>query len=100
MGDYMPQKNCVMKIDKYFKRMLGSGIKDAPVCTDDECPNCWGKQQYDGKVHEVRSREHIDLNNANRKLGWIEAYVIKHFEGIGVRLRKGRKVSPVSKKEW
>jgi hypothetical protein len=88
-----------MKIYAFFMALLGQRKKT--VCNlEEDCPNCWGQQLYNGEVKEVLSREHIDLKNAKRKLGWIEAYVIKHFEGIGVRIKNGRKVSPASKEEW
>jgi hypothetical protein len=61
---------------------------------DEYCPNCWGEQEYDGKVREVLAREHIDLNNVEENLGWIEAYVIEHFEGIKIKEENGRKVCP------
>ena len=64
------------------------------------CPNCWGQQEYDGKVREVLMKKHVDLNNVESELGWIEAYFIENFEGIKVKDENGRKVCPACKNEY
>lgn len=59
----------------------------------DDSPNNWGRFEYQGEQKTLRARERIDHNNADVKLGWIEAYVIKRFEGLKVRGYK-RKMKP------
>ena len=46
------------------------------------CPNCWGYQEYEGKLRDTLHNEHIDLNNLKEKRGWIQEHVIKNFDGI------------------
>lgn len=53
-----------------------------PVSEELNCPNCWGRQEYDGQYCDARIQKKIDLKNAEVKLGWILAYVIKKFDGI------------------
>ncbi|MEM7106530.1 MAG: hypothetical protein AAF502_25625 [Bacteroidota bacterium] len=48
------------------------------------CPNCWGKQEYEGKFLEALNNEKIDLNNIDNKKGWIQAYATRNFEGIKI----------------
>jgi len=49
------------------------------------CPNCWGRQEYEGKFLEAMQKENIDLNNIDLKKGWIQAYATRNFEGITIR---------------
>ena len=49
------------------------------------CPNCWGRQEYEGQFLEAIRNEQIDLNNIDQKKGWIDAYFTRHFEGIKLR---------------
>lgn len=49
------------------------------------CPNCWGRQEYHGGFLKVIKNEIIDLNNIDQKKGWIDAYFVRHFEGIKLK---------------
>lgn len=51
------------------------------------CPNCWGKQEYDGKVRRLYKDKQIDVNNHKAHYSFIRNFVIKHIDGI--RLKKG-----------
>lgn len=59
------------------------------------CPNCWGHQEYEGRIKEAVRTEQIDLNNIDQKKGWIDAYATKYFEGIRLRKVKGEFLCPV-----
>jgi hypothetical protein len=48
------------------------------------CPNCWGRQEYQGKFFEAVKREGIDTQNITEKKGWIQAYAEQHFSGINL----------------
>lgn len=50
--------------------------------SDNYCPNCWGRQEYAGKLYQAIEQEAIDLNNITAKKGWIQAYAANHLEGI------------------
>jgi len=54
------------------------------------CPNCWGRQEYAGDFMEAIHKEHIDLNNVDKKRGWIQAYAAEYLEGI--KLKDSQKV--------
>lgn len=46
------------------------------------CPNCWGRQEYQGKFFEAVKREGIDTQNLTEKKGWVQAYAEQHLSGI------------------
>ncbi len=46
------------------------------------CPNCWGRQEYEGNFYKALKPEIIDTNNVEDKRGWIEGYVEKNLLGI------------------
>ena len=57
--------------------------KEKPTETPEGvCPNCWGRQEYQGKFFEAVKREGIDTQNITEKKGWIQAYAEKHLSGI------------------
>lgn len=55
------------------------------------CPNCWGRQEYQGQFNEDIKKEEITLNNIDQKKGWIEAYAAKNLHGIRLQ-KKGNKI--------
>ena len=64
------------------------GIKSSTpetVVPEGLCPNCWGKQDYDGQYLEGMRKDNIDLNNATAKLGWIQALALEKVEGIKLK---------------
>jgi hypothetical protein len=65
-------------------RQLLSGKKTNEV-PESYCPNCWGRQEYEGAFLDAVRQEKIDLNNIDQKKGWIDAYAVRHFEGIKLR---------------
>ncbi len=46
------------------------------------CPNCWGRQEYEGQFFEAMKNEGIDVNNVSEKVGWVQDYADKHLAGI------------------
>jgi len=46
------------------------------------CPNCWGRQEYEGQFFEAMKNEGIDVNNVSEKKGWVQDYADKHLAGI------------------
>ena len=55
---------------------------------DQQCPNCWGKQEYGN--HEIQSMrlQKLDLNNLNQTVGWISAYTTRYFDGLRKKANK------------
>lgn len=61
------------------------------------CPQCWGRQEYEGKFYEAVHKEKVDLNNINEKKGWINAYVTQNLEGIKLKEVEGTRECPSCK---
>lgn len=55
------------------------------------CPNCWGRQEYQGAFKEAIAKEEVTLNNIDQKKGWVDAYATKYLHGIKLE-KKGNKV--------
>ncbi len=73
-----------MTIIQRIKNLL-LGKKETTETPENYCPNCWGRQEYEGQLLEAIRNEKIDLNNIDQKKGWIDAYATKHFEGIRLK---------------
>jgi hypothetical protein len=67
---------------------------------DGLCPNCWGRQEYGGKFFEAINSEKVDLNNAEEKRGWIQAYIAKRLLGINLINKHGSTECPACKKTF
>jgi len=59
----------------------------------DYCPNCWGKQEYQGKIVEAAEKANVDLNNIEEQRGWIQAYAAKHLQQLKLRKDDGKTCS-------
>ena len=70
-----------MKLFKKIVQVLKGNSKDQTLVKS-HCPNCWGHQEYGHSICEPIDKENIDLNNIDRKKGWIEAYAIRNFSGF------------------
>lgn len=46
------------------------------------CPNCWGRQEYEGDFFDAMKNEGINVNNVSEKVGWVQDYADKHLSAI------------------
>ena len=69
-----------MNIFQTFKNF----IKPRPSSNTPEgfCPNCWGRQEYQGAFYNAIKNEEITTKNVDQKKGWIEVYVERNLTGI------------------
>ena len=51
------------------------------------CPNCWGKQEYDGIIRDMYEDKQIDVNNHQANYAFIQDFVVNKLDGI--KLKKG-----------
>lgn len=80
-----------MGLFEWFKKKKEEG---KPLFTEEElqdvgvCPNCWGRQDYDGQFLEVIEDRQVDVNNkyTNSRKAFIQEFVETHVDGI--RLKK------------
>lgn len=49
------------------------------------CPNCWGRQEYEGQFFEAMENQEVDINNINDKKGWVQDYADKHLSLIHLK---------------
>lgn len=66
-------------VNKIINYLNNDNSSSAP---EGVCPNCWGRQEYEGDFKNAIRSEKIDLNNIDQHKGWIQAYAAKHFDGI------------------
>jgi hypothetical protein len=45
------------------------------------CPNCWGRQQYDGKIRDMQKDKQIDVNNHKDSYMVIQEFVKTNIDG-------------------
>ncbi len=75
-------------ITKLFGKKNHSKLfTDTELAQAGACPNCWGQQEYDGKVRELIEDKQIDVNNHETKHAFIQDFVVNHVSGI--HLKKG-----------
>lgn len=73
-----------MKVFESIVNFLNKKEKstDAP---EGFCPNCWGRQEYEGQFFEAMENQNVDINNINEKKGWIQDYADKNLSGIQLK---------------
>tara|TARA_B110000240_G_C13477373_1_gene443736 strand:+ start:1361 stop:1636 length:276 start_codon:yes stop_codon:yes gene_type:complete len=82
-----------MNLLKSFKKFLEK--KDnSTEGPEGFCPQCWGRQEYEGKFYEAVYKEKINTKNLASKQGWINAYVKQNLEGIKLEAANGIKGCP------
>ncbi len=65
-------------INSIYKRSKDSGKQVKETTTDVLCPNCWGRQEYEGHFYKAIKAKTIK-EEKNRK-GWIRSYVQEHIK--------------------
>jgi hypothetical protein len=60
------------------------------------CPNCWGKQEYDGRFVEAARDRQIDINNKDNTStrAFIQNFMSKYVDGISLRKEGDRRICP------
>lgn len=61
----------------YFKNK-----ETLPQSPKEICPNCWGKQEYQGKFFKALKNEKVDIDNYGKKMGWIKKYAEENLNTI------------------
>ena len=58
------------------------------------CPNCWGKQEYDGMYQEKAKDRQIDINNHSSQAtqAFVQNFITEHVDGIRLKDENNRLV--------
>lgn len=73
--------NMFQSIINYLKKKE-EGVNETP---EGFCPNCWGRQEYEGQFFEALENENVSVNNINEKKGWILDYAEKNLSSIQLK---------------
>jgi len=48
------------------------------------CPNCWGRQEYEGEIRDAVRDRQIDINNhaSDATRAFIQDFVVQKIDGI------------------
>lgn len=67
-----------MALFDFFKK------KEKTTIPDEICPNCWGRQEYEGKFIEVAKDRQIDISNhdSTATKAFVQEFVTTHLDGI------------------
>lgn len=64
-----------------FSRIFRKKSELTVSCPNDVCPNCWGTQEYAGKILHAMKDSEIDFNNHVKKKSFIQQYVQDQISG-------------------
>lgn len=75
----LTQKMRTMKfVEKIAAFFRGEGKIDSnSLITADVCPNCWGKQEYNGEI-----KKYIKIKDSLGKKAFVAKFVETHLDGI------------------
>ena len=52
---------------------------------DNNYPNGWGRDEYNGHFYARIKQENLDVNSIQSNVGWVQAYANKHLSGISLK---------------
>ncbi len=84
----------------FFQSLFGKGkttVESADLVEAGVCPNCWGKQDYDGKFVqfvEDATKDNVN-NNAQNKKAFIQQFVETNISGIKLKREGATQRCPV-----
>lgn len=81
----------------FFSRSPDDTRGDTP---DGLCPNCWGRDEYDGQVRDVAKDRQINVNNHQERYAFIQQFVVNHVDGIRLKNHGGRTVCDTCKANY
>lgn len=88
-----------------FLNKLFGGEKNSEMLSDDEiveagvCPNCWGRQAYDGQYKEFvedRTKSNINHDKQGQK-AFVQQFVETNITGIRLKKDGDQQTCPVCK---
>ena len=74
--------NIKESIKKYFKNKAED--KETGLAPEGVCPNCWGKQEWDGHFHELIRAKNVTPETDTYN-NFIKEIVTKHIDGIVIK---------------
>ncbi len=67
---------------KLFRRQSKGGILKV---SENNCPNCWGDQEYDGMIRKKYRDPQISVNNHLRNYTFIKKFIVTYLSGIKLK---------------
>ena len=71
---------------------ISKGNSKDTITPEGICPNCWGRQEYQGKFYEAIENENVNIDNIVKKKGWIDAYASEFLSGIQLQTDKNNEM--------
>ncbi|GEM_PF-2400107 len=71
------------QISKFFSSLSGK----AEEVTTVDCPNCWGREEYDGVKYQAVVNQTPTVKSGKKDIGWIQEYTAQYLSHQG-RLKK------------
>lgn len=70
------------RITNFFKAK--SKNQDTDAAPEGVCPNCWGKQEWEGEYYEQMKAKNVTPESDTYN-NWIKEFVTKHIDGIALK---------------
>lgn len=72
----------VQSIKRFFRAK--SNNQETGPAPEGICPNCWGKQEWEGEYYKQMKSRNI-TSESDTYTNWIKEFVTKHIEGIALK---------------
>ena len=72
----------IEKLVTFFRLSKSESQSQAP---EGYCPNCWGIQEWDGKIRKMYEDKQIDVNNHEAHYAFIQEFVVNQIDGIRLK---------------
>ena len=83
----------------FFKKAKTNNLEEADLIDAHACPNCWGKQEWDGEfVALVNDRQRAaNLKDPTAQKAFVEQFIEERITGIRLKSDGDRFVCPTCK---
>lgn len=86
-----------MGLFDFFKKKKASSIGEQDLLEANVCPNCWGKQDYDGQFVNYVKDQQKDVVNKQTQKAFIGKFVDTYVSGIRLKSEGNQLSCPACK---
>ena len=87
-------------IKRFFNRNSTPPVTNEELLEQNLCPNCWGKQAYEGKFQKFIVDQNKTDDGKTQRKAFILQFVEDHVSGINLQRTTNHLSCPTCKKEY
>ena len=89
-------------LKRLFDQNTTTAVNENQLIENHTCPNCWGKQEYEGKFQQyVQDQTKANINHDKlQQKAFIQQFIENHVSGIKLNRVENQLTCPKCKKKY